>query len=145
MLHGSYDPKNNTVVVQGQLIDGFADDTMIKVSRNEEGWSFQPSNSGGGARSRNPNKSGRAEITLKASSPANAVLSAIAIADELRGEGIGEFLVKDRSSTAASCSGQNCWIVKHPDWERQKEVGNVTWIIEIEEVDIFHSGLIPPT
>lgn len=140
---GTYDPTEQTIVFNSILIDGFAPGTFIKVSRDEDGWTFQPSNSGGGARSRNPNKAGKFEFTLLAASPANAALSAIAIADELTAEGVGECLVKDRSSDGAACFAQNAWVTKHPDFERGKEVGEIPWIIQTDEVSIVHAGLLP--
>lgn len=138
----SYDPTEQNIAFNGQVIDGYAPGTFIKVSRNEDGWTYQPSNSGGGARSRNPNKSGRYEFTLLASSPSNGVLSAFAIADELAGSGVGEVQVKDRSTAAARCWSQNGWIVKIPDFERAKELGEITWIIESDLVNIVHDGVI---
>jgi Bacteriophage KPP10, Structural protein ORF10 len=138
----SYDPTEVTVSFNGLTIDGYGPGTFIKVSRNEDSWSLQIGNSGSGARSRNPNKSGRFEFTLLESSPANGLLSAVALADELRGEGVGEVQVKDRGTLLAKCSGQNAWIVKPPDFERAKEVGEVTWVIESDNIDVFHDGLI---
>ncbi len=142
---GTYDPKDVDVIFNGLIIDGFGPGTFIKVSRNEDAYSFQPSNSGGGSRSRNPNKSGRVEITLQIGSTANASLSAFAVLDEATGQGVGEFLVRDRSTLAAECSAQNAWIVKIPDWERAKEVGEATWILESDEISIGHDGLIQNT
>ncbi len=143
MLLGTYDPTEQDVIFNGQLIDGFAPGTFIKVSRNEDGWSYQPSNSGGGSRSRNPNRSGRFEFTLLAASPSNAVLSSFAEADELSGEGVGEVFVQDRSTLSAKCRAQNGWVVKIADYERAKEVGEVTWTIESDAITMTHDGLIP--
>lgn len=140
---GTYDPTEQDVVFNGIPIDGFAPGTFIKVSRNEDGWSFQPSNSGGGARSRNPNRSGRFEFTLLAASPSNGFLNAFAVADELSGQGVGEVYVRDRSSLACECSAQNGWIVKFPDYERAKEMGEVTWVIECDDINMSHGGIIP--
>lgn len=140
---GTYDPTEQTIVFNGVLIDGYAPGTFIKASRNEDGWTFHASNSGGGARARNPNKSGRFEFTLLASSPSNGVLSAFAVADELTAQGVGECLVKDRSTLAAQCFAQNAWIVKHADYERMKEVGEITWIVETDDLGIAHDGLAP--
>ncbi len=137
----SYDPTEVTVSFAGTIIDGFGPGTFVKVSRNEDGWTFQPSNSGSGARSRNPNKSGRAEFTLLISSPANALLMAIAQADELSGEGVGNLLVKDRATSLAKCDALNAWVMKIPDWERAKEVGEVTWVLESDEMNIAHDGI----
>lgn len=138
----TYDPKDVIVVVKAKQIDGFAPGTFIKVSRNEDAFTFQPSNSGGGARSRNPNKSGTVEITLLNSAPSNATLSAQALADELSASGVGEFLVKDRRTDGAQCQAQNMWIKKVPDWERAKELGETTWTFETDDLNITHAGLV---
>ena len=138
----SYDPAKQTVVFNNITIEGYGPGTFIKASRDEETWSYQPSNSPGqGARSRNPNKAGKFEFTLIASAAANAALSAIAVADELRGTGVGNCFVKDRSSDGAFCKAQNAWIIKPPDYERQKELGEITWVIQAQELDIFHAGV----
>jgi hypothetical protein len=138
----SYDPTEVTIVFAGQQIDGYGPGTFIKVSRNEDTWSFQPSLSGSGARSRNPNKSGRFEFTLLAASPSNAFLSSMIEADEFNGTGVGECQVKDRGTDDAKCAAQNAWVVKTADFERGKEVGEITWVIETDEVEIVHDGLI---
>lgn len=144
---GTYDPTEQIVIFGGIQIDGYGPGSFIKASRDEEGWTFQPSNSGGGSRSRNPNKAGKLVFTLLASSPANALLSAIAVTDELTAEGIGECLVKDRSTgdSGASCFAQNAWIIKHPDYERMKEVGEIEWTIQTDELQVKHAGLLPVT
>jgi hypothetical protein len=142
---GNYDPTQQAVIFNGVIIDGYADDTFIKVTRNEDTWMFKPSNSGGGARSRNPNRSGRFEFTLHSGSPSNAYLSTIARTDELAGTGVGECQVSDRNTTGAKCFAAQAWVVKPADYERQKEVGNITWIIEGVDVEITHVGLTPLT
>ncbi len=141
----TYSPLNVNVVVGTILIDQFGPDSMIKVARNQDGWTYQPSNSGRGARSRNPDKSGRLEITVLASAPCNGLLSALALLDEKTGQGVGGIMVKDRSTAQAKCAGQNSWVVKWPDWERAKEVGTVTWILECDELEIFHDGVTQVT
>lgn len=143
LLLGTYDPTEQDLIFNGVIITGFAEGTFIKAMRNEPGWSFKPSNSGGGARCRNPNKSGRLEFTLHQGSPSNGVLSAFATADELTAEGVGEALVKDRSTSAAKVTAQNAWVVQIPDYERGKETGDITWIIETDEINIGHDGLTP--
>lgn len=140
----SYDPTEVTLVFNSILIDGYGPDTFIKATRNNDTWTLQMGNSGSGARSRNPDKSGKIEFTLLASSPANGLLMAIAIADELRGEGVGEFQVKDRATLLGKCSGENAWVVKPPDFERGKEVGTITWTLETDDLDISHDGIIDP-
>lgn len=138
----SYDPTEVTMSFNGLTIDGYGAGTFIKAARNKDGWTLQMGNSGTGARSRDPDQSGTIEFTLLVSSPANALLSQIAILDELRGSGVGNVLVKDRGTATAQVKAQNAWVKKHPDWERQKEVGEVTWILETDKLQITHDGLI---
>jgi hypothetical protein len=138
----TYDPKDVIFVFKTRQIDGFAAGTFIKASRNNDAFSFQPSNSGGGARSRNPDRSGRVEITLLTSSAANKILSDIYMTDELSAAGVGEILILDRRTLAAKVQCENAWIMKPADWERQKEVSELTWILESEELNITHDGLI---
>jgi hypothetical protein len=138
----TYDPTEVTISYNSTPIDGFGPGTFIKVNRNVDAYTLQMGNSGSGARSKSPDKSGTIEITLLMSSPANGLLSAIQQLDELSGEGVGEFLVKDRSTAAAKCQAQNAWIKKPPDWDRGKEVGEVTWVLESDNIDILHDGTI---
>lgn len=141
----SYDPTKQTAIFNSITLKGFAKGTFIKASRNQDTWTYQPNNSGGGARSRNPDKSGTVEFTIQQSSPTNAALSAIARRDEQTGEGVGEIMVKDRTTALSKVKGANAWIRKPADWERQDEVGNQTWIIECDDLDIFHDGGIGAT
>lgn len=138
----SYDPRENTFIFGGQIIDGFGAGTFIKASYNEEGWSFQPSNSGSGTRSRNPNESGRVEVTLQYASPSNAVLTTFALADKKSGTGVAELMVKDRNTQSAKVTAENAWIIKIPDFERAKESGEITWIFESDALNIVHDGVI---
>lgn len=138
----TYDPTEVTLSFNAVTIDGFGDGTFIKVSRNEPGWSLKIGNSGTGARSRNPNKAGKLEITLLTSSSANALLTTIALTDELSAEGVGAMFINDRSTLAARCSAENMWIIQMPDFERAKEVGTITWILETDLLNIAHDGLI---
>jgi hypothetical protein len=140
---GTYDPLEQDLIFNGVQISGWAEGSMIKAMRNEPLWTFKASNSGGGARCRNPNKSGRVEVTLHQGSPSNGVLSTFVQADELTAEGVGELLIKDRSTGTAKCSAQNAWIVQHPDYERAKETGELTWVFETDELLIAHDGLSP--
>lgn len=145
VLLGNYDPTQQNVSLGGVIIDGFADGTFIKASRNQDTWTYQPSNSGGGARSRNPDKSGTIEFTLHAASPSNSYLSTLCRTDELAGTGVTDCQVNDRTTAQASVAAAQAWIKKPADFERQKELGEITWVVECAELVITHDGLIPVT
>lgn len=144
---GTYDPTMQDIVFKGVTITGYADGTMITASRNEPAWTFKPSNSGGGARCRNPNKSGKFVFTLHQASPSNGVLSAFAALDEESAEGVGDVLVKDRSTgnDAAKATAQNGWVVQQATYQRSKETDDITWTIETDEILITHAGLLAQT
>lgn len=141
MLFGTYDPQKVTVVVGNLTLIGYAD-TFVKAYRNEEIFTYVPSADGHGTRVRNANRSGRIEVTLKGSSPSNDALQTLAIQDELNGTGVKPVLVKDGSGTALA-QGQNAWIIKIPDLERAKELGDVTWIIETDILAPKQGGTTP--
>ena len=138
----TYDPAAVDVTFNGILIQGFVTDEFITATRDEDGWGFQPNVSGGGARSRNPVKSGTVTLTLTQAAPANALLQAIATADELSGSGVGELFIKDRSTAAGQVSASNAWIQKQPDFNRAVEIGQVQWVIRCEVLNFFHDGVI---
>ncbi len=140
---GTYDPTKVNISFGGVTVDGFAEGTFIKATRNNDAWAWKGSNSGGGGRSRNPDKSGRLEFTLHAQSPSNGYLTQIARLDELTGTGVRSCAVKDRTSFTSNCFAGKAWIEKIPDFERGREIGEVTWILECDELDIYHDGSIP--
>lgn len=146
MLQGTYDPQKVTVLFTGTLFSiqavGFAAGTFIKASRNSELFSLQMGNDGQGARSKNPDKSGRVELTLMSSSQSNDEYMAVAALDELSSQGVGVLFIKDNSTASAMVHAANAWITKIPDLERGKEVGEITWVIESDAIEIIQSGQI---
>jgi hypothetical protein len=141
-LHGTYDPQKHTITFGPIVVTGFADGTFLKAYRNEDTYSIKIGADGNGARIRNANRSGRMEFTLLASSPSNDLLQAQAQIDELTGGGVASAFVKDGSGTAKA-HGKNAWIVKIPDLERAKELGEVTWIVETDILDVVQGGTTP--
>jgi hypothetical protein len=135
----TYDPQKTSVTFDGNTIIGYGGSTFMKAARNEEAYVLTVGADGRSCRTRNANRSGRMEITLLASSPANDVLQSIAIEDELNADGVGSFLFKDASGTALAAA-QNAWVVKIPDLERAKELGEVTWVIETDLLNIQQGG-----
>lgn len=142
MLFGTYDPQKVTITLGKLTIVGYADGSFAKAYRNEDTFTIVVGADGNATRVRNANRSGRVEITLKNSSPSNGALQAIAIQDELNGTGINPIFVKDNSGSGLA-QGQNAWVVKIPDLERAKELGDVTWIIETDILAPQQGGTTP--
>lgn len=135
----TYDPGEHLASFLGVPLTAFGPDTFITATRSEDAFTMQVGAGGDVARSRNRNRSGTVTVTLMASSPENDLLSAIALADELRGEGVGPFFLKDRIGTTV-IAVENAWIQKIPDLERAKELGVCEWVLACERLDMFVGG-----
>lgn len=136
----TYDPLKNLLSFAGVLATGFAPDTFIKVERNEDAFSLVVGASGEAVRTQNRNRSGKVTVTLLAKSQTNDLWSAIAAGDELAGTGVAPFFLKELNGTTR-VSAENAWLTRPAAIERAKEAGNVEWIIECENLDMFAGGL----
>lgn len=133
----TFDPLRHTATVLGNVVQGWV---SVKAARNEDAFSIHVSTDGKVARVRNANKSGRMEVTLTNESPTNDIFMAIAASDELLGVGVGPSFIKDGNGTAL-CMAAESWFVKIADYERQKELGEVTWIIETDNLELRQGGI----
>lgn len=137
----TYDPAKHLLSFAGNLLGSPGKDTFIKASRNEDGFTLAKGVSGEGTRTKNNNHSGTVEYTTMASSQTNDILSAIAAADELLGIGVGPLFMKELNGTSV-LHAQNAWIKKLPDTERAKEAGEVTWVFECDDLQIYQGGIL---
>ena len=136
-----WDPANVVVSFLGAILSGFADGTFIQAARNEDTWTLTKGADGEGARTRNRNGSGRITLTLLQTSLSNDVLSAAVEFDELTGEGVGPFIVKDTGGTFLGVAA-NAWIVKPADGELAKTLSNREWVFECDHLDIIGGGTV---
>ena len=135
----TYDPSQISVIVGGAVISGFADGTFVNAARNEDAFTYVPSSTGGGTRTKNANKSGRVTLTLQKTSESNEVLDNYADLDEKSNEGIFSILIRDNNGKDLH-KGESAWIVKKPDSEESKELPNREWIIEVAELEMNVKG-----
>lgn len=141
MAFQTYDPQKVTVSVANITITGYATGSFVKVSRDEDAFVKTVGADGLVARTRNANRAGSIEVTLLQSSPSNDALSALALLDETSGTGVGAAQVKDVSGTSIA-SAQNAWVKKLPDMERGKELGEVTWVIDCDLLNVTVGGTL---
>ncbi len=128
-----YSPKDVQVIFGGNIISGFADGSMVTISREVDGFTKHTGSQGEVTRVKSANKSGEASIMLAQSSPSNLILSAIEAADELTSNGILPFIVKDVSGKSIYFAGE-AWIRKTPDSEFSDVVTDREWIIDFAEM-----------
>ncbi len=137
----TYDPTQVLTVWNGIPIDSgaYAEGTFMTVARNNEAWNLSVGSGGGAARAKSGDRSGRVTLTLRQTSPVNALLNSASVADEATGDGVGKLLIKDLSGQDVVIGAQS-WIVKPPDLERSNEVTGQEWIIECEVLEILVAG-----
>lgn len=135
-----YTPKLVAISFDGVDIVDFASDTFVKAARTNDAFALKVGVTGTGVRSQLMDHSGTFEFTLLASSPSNDYLQAKAIADELSGSGTGTVVAKDANGTAGAQAAVG-WVKKIPDLERAKELGEVTWVIETDDLELTQGSL----
>lgn len=138
----TYNSADVSIVFAGIPMSGRADGAFLSVERNEDSYSIQVGTDGEATRSKTNNKSGRITITLMQSSQANAALSAFHNAAEAGiTDGIAPFLAKDNSGLPPSVyAAEKAWIVRHPTGEFDREAGPREWVLETDNLIIFHGS-----
>lgn len=137
-----WDPQKFIITVGAINVTHFANGTFIKAMYDEDLYSYEPGADGNGCRIRNANEAGKFEITLLKSSPSNDLLSALALLDRASGRGAVPVQVKDGNG-AAVASAETAWVVKPADLERSKELGDVTWTLQSNKIQIVQGGILP--
>lgn len=134
-----YRPADMSVIVNGQIISGFAEGTFITVERDEEAYTYAPSTSGEGTRVKNANKAGKITIVLNQTSPSNQVFSDALKADEQNNQGVFPVLIRDNSGTDVHKS-EAAYISKFPSTQYAKENSTREYVIQCENLDMSVGG-----
>lgn len=126
----TYDPKKKILSCSGFTVTGYADGTFIKIARTtKERFKKHVGGSGEVSRTKVPDNSGTITITLKQTSPANAFLGNLALADATWPVG---FFSKD--GVPAQAVSAEAWIESEPDMEVANEEGKFEWVIGCVDV-----------
>jgi hypothetical protein len=136
-----YDPQSVIVVFGDHRIEGFAENSMVTVERNEDTFALKVGVDGEGTRVRSANRSGRVKVVLMQTSESNRVLSGIQVADEKSpiGAGIRPLMTKDAMGHSMHFA-KEAWIVKPTAAEYGKEVGEREWEFESADMENFEGG-----
>ncbi len=127
----NYDPRDVSVIVNGNIITGFADGTFVSVEKDEDNFETYVGAQGEVGRSRNANPVGTITVNLQNVSPSNAVLNRLA-----KGRDTFSAKVVDRNTGNTTAGGSKCWIQKPADREWGDEVSEVEWNIVVGDYDI---------
>lgn len=125
----SYDPKQVVVTFGPTVLTGYAEGTFIKISRN--GNAFEKSRGADGGVDR-VNKNAldySVALTLKQTSPINAILAGLLLADQISNSGTLPLVVKDLGGATLFTAAQ-AWIAKDPDQEFSDSLTTREWTFE---------------
>lgn len=127
----TYAPEEGSMIVDGNIIEQW---NSVKAALDEDQFTFEPSTSGGGTRTKNSNKAGKFTIVLQQTSASNGVLSDLAKSGD-----IVPCSFRDNSGNDVHES-EGGYIVKPAESEYAKEVGEREWIIQCEVLEMDVRG-----
>ena len=128
----SYDPKKVNVAVDGAIIAGYASDSMITATKNEDAVTTEVGCKGDVVYSENANESGTITITLQGTSSSLPRLRSLASSRKP----ISVTVSDANDSDDISITAQKCRVVKMPDVSRGKTSGNVTISIFVPNLQV---------
>lgn len=135
----TYNPAEVFVTIAGIPIRGYADGTFVTVARRNPSWNLAVGSDGEGARARSNDNSGTITLTLMQSSDSNQALQQLFNVDELSGDGVGPFLLVDRSGNTL-IDAESCWISSQAEASFGREIENREWTIETDAVNFNLGG-----
>ena len=128
----SYDPKKVNVAVDGAIITGYASDSMITATKNEDAVTTEVGCKGELVYTENANESGTITITLQGTSSSLPRLRSLASSRKQ----ISVTVSDANDSDDISITAQKCRVVKMPDVSRGKTSGNVTISIFVPNLQV---------
>ncbi len=128
----SYDPKKVNVAVDGAIITGYASDSMITATKNEDAVTTEVGCKGDVVYSENANESGTITITLQGTSSSLPRLRSLASSRKQ----ISVTVSDANDSDDISITAQKCRVTKMPDVSRGKTSGNVTISIFVPNLQV---------
>ena len=140
-MFSHYDPSNVVLVWGPVIFDGYGTDTFISVTMAQDAFTKTVGVDGKVARNKILDRSGTVEVTLKADSAANDLLSAIAVLDFAapNGAGVAPLSLTDHNGRTV-ITATNAWIAKLPDMEYAQETGECVWRIDFDRAAHFVGG-----
>ena len=130
----AYSPKDVNVSWQGIAITGFAEDTMIRISRNEDVLTETVGARGELSLTKNANKTGEIEIELMQTSESNLALSALLNTMEQGGViPVGQLIIQEPSGSNITVAN-NAYLKGTPDIELGMEQYSKVWTFGCENL-----------
>lgn len=117
----NYDPMKVSVIVDGRIITGFSDASMVVITRSEDIVSTAVGTQGDVVYSENANRSGTITLSLQETSASVDFLRGIA-----RGRKEVSVVISDANKTPTEVTSANrCRVTKIPDNKKEKTAGSI--------------------
>jgi len=124
----NYDPRDVNVIVDGKYLTGFAEGTFVSAEKDEENYTVYVGAKGEVSRARNANPLGTITVTLKNTSPSNAIMNALAKSKDLFG-----VQVIDANSNTKKAGGSEAWLEKPSNISWGDEIETLEWVIKVAD------------
>lgn len=138
-MAATYSPCRMLITVAGHIIEGFSENDVVSVSRDNPNFTKTVGAGGEVARAKHCNTAGKITITLLQTSKDNDYLSALANADHASGAGQFPILIDDLDgSTKYACL--RAWVERMPDADFGDTVNSRVWVFDCADLAIHHGG-----
>ena len=130
-----YDPMDVSVTLTANEIDyivtGFAEGTFVTCQKTEDDYSVVVGAKGEVCRARTANPLGQIQLTLKNTSPTNAILRTLVNQDALFDARVNDA----NDSTQFNAGGSKCWVLKNANEQRGSTILNTEWTIMVGDYE----------
>lgn len=134
----TYDVRDITVTVNGNIISGYASDAVVEIEPNSDNYtSFTGADGDDHTRSRNNDKAGMIRITLAQTSLSNSVLNGLRKLDRQDNSGTFDISV---DAPDGSYTGVDAYINIDPTATYTNEAGNRVWEIMVPVLNADYFG-----
>ena len=134
----NWDPSKVQVIVDGHVATGFAEDSMITGSRQEDKRSAHVGASGEVTFVKSANDLAEVTITLKDTSPTNEKLKQLYNSDEEF-----DFSCEDQNFDGdVGVAGSRCVVQNLPDFEKGNDMAEREWVLLVADYEEAFSGVL---
>lgn len=127
----NYDPKKVMSIVDGHVIRGFAEDSMVSASRMEDKRSIHVGAQGESTFMKNANDAAEVTFTLAGNSPSNAKLMELYKQDEPFFFSVSDDNMFERTGIV----GSECVVQNSPDFEKGGELEEREWTLIVADYE----------
>lgn len=134
----TYSPKDVSVILGGNILSGFGEDTFIEIEYDAEDFTRTVGVDGFASRALSANTAANVSMTFAQTSPSNDILTNILKNDRSNNE-VVTLLIRDNFGTTFF-SASYAWVSTKPDFSMGVDVGEVTWVLHTSELVEYNFG-----